>query len=62
MLAAFGAGIQTGSTCGALLSGASILSMKYVEQRAHESADIKPVVSLLTRRFREKMGGVLCVG
>ena len=39
----FGAGIQTGNTCGAVLAAASILSMKYVERKAHESDDIKPV-------------------
>ena len=60
LVAAYGAGIQTGNTCGALLSGAAILSMKYVEQRAHESADIKPVTTLLVRRFKEKLGGLDC--
>lgn len=60
MVAAFGAGIQTGNTCGAVLAGASILSMKYVEARAHESVDIKPVVQKLMRKFVEKYGSTLC--
>lgn len=60
MVGAFGAGIQTGNTCGAVLSGASILSMKYVEAKAHESKDIKPVVTLLMRKFNAKYGSTLC--
>lgn len=60
MVAAFGTGIQTGNTCGAVLAGAGILSMKYVEAKAHESADIKPVVSSMMRKFNEKYGSVLC--
>ncbi len=42
MLGGYGAGIQTGNTCGAILAAVSVLSMKYVEQKAHESKDIKP--------------------
>ncbi|MCR5589945.1 MAG: C-GCAxxG-C-C family protein [Lachnospiraceae bacterium] len=56
----FGAGIQTGNTCGAILSAVSILSMKYVEQKAHESADIKPVTAMLIQEFNRKYGSVLC--
>ena len=60
LLAGFGAGMQTGNTCGTLLSAISVLSMKYVEKRAHESADIRPAATLLTRRFRERFGSTLC--
>lgn len=56
----FGAGIQSGNTCGAILSAVSVLSMKYVEKKAHESADIRPVTNLLIRKFNEKYGSVLC--
>ena len=56
----FGAGIQTGNTCGAILSAVAILSMKYVEKNAHESKDIKPVTEMLIRKFNEKYGSVLC--
>ena len=56
----FGAGIQTGNTCGAILSAVSILSMRYVEQKAHESADIRPVTTALIRKFNERYGSVLC--
>ncbi len=60
MLGGYGAGIQTGNTCGAVLAAVSVLSMKYVEQKAHESKDIKPVTTLLIREFNEKYGSILC--
>lgn len=60
MVAAFGAGIQSGNTCGAVLASASILSMKYVEARAHESEDIRPVVMQMMRKFKEKYSSTLC--
>ena len=56
----FGAGIQTGNTCGAILSAVSVLSMKYVEKKAHESKDIKPVTTALIQEFNRKYGSVLC--
>lgn len=34
--------------------------MKYVEAKAHESADIKPVTVKLIRKFNEKYGSTLC--
>ncbi len=60
MLGGFGAGIQTGNTCGAILAAVSVLSMKYVEQKAHESKDIRPVTTELIRRFNMKYGSILC--
>lgn len=60
MVAAYGAGIQCGNTCGAVLAGVSILSLKYVEVKAHESEDIHAVVVLLMRKFKEKYGSTLC--
>lgn len=60
MVGAYGAGIQAGNTCGAVLSAAAILSLKYVEAKAHESQDIKPVVQKMLRKFNEKYGSTLC--
>ena len=60
MMGVYGAGIQTGNTCGAVLATAAILSMKYVEAKAHESADIKPVTKILMRKFNERCGSTLC--
>lgn len=56
----FGAGIQTGNTCGAVLSAVSVLSMKYIEKNAHTSKDIKPVTTALIREFNKKYGSILC--
>lgn len=60
LVAGYGAGIQSGSVCGAILSGVSILSMKYVEAKAHESKDIHPITQKLLRKFKEKYGSILC--
>ena len=60
LVAGFGAGMQTGNTCGALLSAISVLSMKYVEKKAHESADIKPVTELLTSKVLDRLNSIEC--
>lgn len=60
LVGAYGAGIQSGNTCGAVLSAAAVLSMKYVEAKAHESEDIRPVVVKMMRKFNEKYGSTLC--
>lgn len=60
LVGAYGAGIQCGNTCGAVLAAAAVLSMKYVEAKAHESENIRPVVVKLMRKFNEKYGSVLC--
>ena len=60
LLGGYGGGIQTGNTCGAILAAVSVLSMKYVGQKVHESKDIKPVTTALIREFNKKYGSVLC--
>ncbi len=60
LVGAYGAGIQSGNTCGAVLSVAAVLSLKYVEAKAHESEDIRPVVQKMMRKFNEKYGSILC--
>ncbi|MCR5356597.1 MAG: C-GCAxxG-C-C family protein [Lachnospiraceae bacterium] len=60
MLGGYGGGLQTGNTCGAVLAAVSVLSMKYIEQKAHDSKDIKPVTTALIREFDKKYGSVLC--
>ncbi len=60
MMGGFGAGIQSGNTCGAILAAVSILSMRYIEKKAHESEDIKPVTLNLIREFNKRYGSVLC--
>ena len=60
MLGGYGAGMQTGNTCGAILAAVSVLSMKYVEQKAHESSDIRPVTTAFIREFNKRYGSILC--
>ncbi|MCR5686818.1 MAG: C-GCAxxG-C-C family protein [Lachnospiraceae bacterium] len=60
MLGGYGAGIQTGNTCGAILAASAVLSVKYVEKKAHESSDIKPVTTALIRAFNNVYGSVMC--
>lgn len=60
MVGAYGGGLQSGNTCGAVLACVSVLSLKYVEAKAHESEDIKPVVQKLLRKFNECYGSTLC--
>ena len=56
----FGAGIQTGNTCGAILAAVSVLSMKYIEKNAHDSKDIKLVTTAFIREMNRQYGSVLC--
>lgn len=60
LVGAYGAGIQCGNTCGAILSAAAVLSMKYVEAKAHESKDIRAVVTKLMQKFNAKYKSTLC--
>lgn len=61
LVGGFGGGMQTGNTCGAILGAVSVLSMRYVERKAHESVDIKMAVTMLLSKFEEKyQAGLLC--
>lgn len=60
MVGAYGAGIQCGNTCGAILSAAAVLSMKYIETKAHESENIRALGTNLIRKFNMQYGSVLC--
>lgn len=60
LVGSYGGGLQCGNTCGAVLGAAAVLSMKYVETKAHESAEIGPVTKLLMRKIKERYGSTLC--
>ena len=60
IIGGFGAGMQAGLTCGALLSAISVLSYKYIEAKAHESADINPIVNRLLADFTRRMESIVC--
>ena len=51
--------MQTGNICGAVLSAISILSMKYVEAKAHDSKDIKPVTERFLDQFQKALNASL---
>jgi len=60
LIGGFGAGMQTGNTCGAVLAAISVLSMKYVEAKAHESEDINAVTTLFIEKFEKAAGTMVC--
>lgn len=60
LVAAYGGGIQCGNTCGAVLSAAAVLAMKYVQAKAHESEEIRPVVNAMMDAVQARFGSVLC--
>lgn len=60
MVGAYGGGMQTGNTCGAILGAAAVLSVRYVEVKAHESEDIKPVMEKMLSKINEKYASLLC--
>ena len=53
LVSGYGAGMQTGNVCGAVLSAISVISLKYVDTKAHESTAIKPVTEQFISRFSE---------
>ncbi len=61
MLAGFGSGMYSGSTCGALVASAAVISKIVVKTKAHDHLDVlRPVISTLYRNFRETLGGTDC--
>ncbi|MCR5731784.1 MAG: C-GCAxxG-C-C family protein [Sphaerochaetaceae bacterium] len=60
MVAGYGAGIHSGSVCGALLGSVAVLSIMFVEERAHSSKDIRPVTNLFLEKFNERLGSQIC--
>jgi len=59
LVAGYGGGMQTGNICGTVLSGISVIAQKYVETKAHESSEIKPVTQKYLEKFREALNGSL---
>ena len=59
LVGGYGAGIQTGNTCGAILGAVSVLSMKFIEKKAHESDNIKPVTTLFLEKCHARFENTL---
>ena len=61
MVAGFGAGIQCGDVCGALLGSSAIISAKYIEVKAHnQPVELRKITTKLVKRFQDDMGSRLC--
>lgn len=60
MTAAFGGGLQIGDVCGALTGAACVISARYVETKAHDYADMRPLTQKLVIAFQKRMGSRLC--
>lgn len=60
MTAGFGAGLQIGDLCGALCAAVCVLSSRYVETKAHDSDELKPLTQKLVIAFQKKLGDRHC--
>lgn len=60
MTGGFGGGFQVGDICGALSGSACVVSSKYIETKAHECPDLKPVMLNLVRAFQSELSSRLC--
>lgn len=60
MVGAFGGGFHVGDVCGALSGSACIISSKYIETKAHDSADLKPLMLNFVRAFQSHFSSRLC--
>ncbi len=56
----FGGGMGCGSTCGALLGAISVLGLRKMGRRAHETEGFKEQCAAFTQLFRERLGGLDC--
>lgn len=60
MTGAFGGGLQVGDICGALSGSACVISSKYIETKAHETDDLKPLMLNFVRAFQAHFSSRLC--
>ncbi|MDO4198993.1 MAG: C-GCAxxG-C-C family (seleno)protein [Erysipelotrichaceae bacterium] len=62
LLSGFGAGMQCGDICGGLAGAIAAVSIKYVENRAHEDKPgLRNKVTKLIRNFEEELGSRQCM-
>ena len=60
MTAAFGGGFQIGDVCGALSGAACVVSARYVESKAHDCEELRPLTQKLVLAFQKRLGSRLC--
>ncbi|MBO7702919.1 MAG: C_GCAxxG_C_C family protein [Solobacterium sp.] len=57
MMAGFGSGMYSGSTCGALIASVAVLSKLVIKTKAHDQLDeLRPVISAMVRNFKAESG------
>lgn len=62
LIGGFGGGVQSGAFCGAVLSAVSVISLKLIATKAHETDDLNPAVNMLISSFIRQFGSTLCSG
>ena len=61
IMACYGSGMYSGSTCGALISATAVLSKLLIKTKAHDQLDeIRPVIQANYRNFETLLGGIDC--
>lgn len=60
LAAGFGGGMAIEDKCGALTAGIMVLSILFVEDRAHESDRIKDLTKELFDEYKSEMGSIDC--
>ena len=61
MVAAFGAGMQCGDICGALVGSACVISSKYIETKAHDQpVELRQLTNKLILAFKKRFGSKTC--
>lgn len=61
LAAAFGGGMQVGDICGALSGACMVVSLKYVETKAHDQAsELRTITTKLIRAFQNHFASRVC--
>jgi len=60
LAAGFGGGMAIESVCGALTGCIMVLGRLFVEDRAHQSPELKEHIKELFRLYGEDMGSIMC--
>lgn len=62
LVGGFGGGMQCGDICGTLAASISVISVRYIEIKAHEDKPrLRQLVNLLIQQFQQEMGSRRCV-
>lgn len=60
LVGGFGGGVQTGSACGAFLAAVSVISAMCIDDRAHNSNVLRPLVNDISDGLADRLGSTLC--